>query len=448
MRYSNNKGSTGYILLLIIAGLCLPIAGSAESLEPSQQNGKLVYIITIDGAISAGTESSVVRGIEEANKLGAELIVIQINTEGGAVDATVGINRAIDASAVPVVCYVAPAGSWAASAGTYILINGHIAAVAPGTLIGACEAYSLFPTSGTAEEKTKQFTLQYLKETARKRGRNVTTVERFFTENLAVGPEDAWKLGVIDIPPDRSQTLQDLFQAVNGETLMIGEERVKIDLEGARLFYHKYTPNEIFKDAVGDPFLASTIFLPLGILLIIFGISSPEYIAPELIGAFLLILGIYGMGLFEANIAGIVLISLGAILLILELATPSFGIFGIVGLASMIFGILFLPSEPWFSPHAYRNLLIGSFAVVAPIGAFLLFAMGKIMQVRKKKPTIGEKDMIGQKGFAMSDIKEKGQVKVRGEIWSAYSDQPIKKGDIIEVLDEKGLTLKVRKVSE
>jgi membrane-bound serine protease (ClpP class) len=336
----------------------------------------------------------------------------------------------------------------AASAGTYILLNGHVAAMAPGTTIGACKPYYMTTIPGItvpeeAINKTVAFSIEQIKNIAKSRGRNETIAEKFITEDLAVDEEEAYELGVIDVDPQDSVSIPKLLATLDEREVLVKGEPVKIKTMGVSLEYHKVTFTEKVQNVLGNP-AAASIFFMLGMLLLIFGIAQPEYYAPELIGALLLILGIYGMGLFSANIIGIVLVVLGAILFLVELFTPSFGVLGITGVIALALGVMMIPKEPWITAESMRAFQFISLGITIPVGGFLLFALIKVLQIRRKKPVVGGEEMTGLKGEAMTNIKPEGQVKVKGEIWRAKAETEIKKGEAIEVIGREGILLKVK----
>jgi len=434
---------------ILLLGIVLIISGSVViQAEPEPAYENTIYVITLEGELTKALGESVIRGIHYAEEIDANAILILLDTPGGVMDITLEINKAISNSNLPIITYVCPSSAMAASAGTYILLNGHVAAMAPATTIGACKPYFMPTIPGVAVpedaiNKTVSFTIEQIKNIARSRGRNESIAEKFITEDLAINEEEAFKFGVIDVNPKDSVSIPRLLSSLNNRGVMVKERPTRIRTAGASLLYHEISLTEKVQNVLGNP-AAASIFLMLGILLVIFGIGSPEYYAPELIGALLLILGIYGMGLFSANIVGVVLIVLGAILFLVELFTPSFGLFGIVGVISLALGAAMLPKEPWITSGWMRNFQFMVIGVAIGVGLFLLFALIKILQIRRKKPVIGKKEMIGLKGEAITNIKNEGQIKIRGEIWRAKSETEIKKGEIVEVIEREGLSLKVR----
>jgi membrane-bound serine protease (ClpP class) len=429
-------------IVLIISGAILTLA------QPQATSQNIVYVIPVEGEITKASGESVIRGIHHAEEIEANAILILLDTPGGIMDITLDINKAISNSNLPVITYVYPSSAMAASAGTYILLNGHTAAMAPGTTIGACKPYYMTTIPGVtvpeeAINKTVAFSIEQIKNIAKSRGRNETIAEKFITEDLAIDEEKAYEVGVIDVDPRDSISIPKLLATLDGREVLIKGEPIKLKTTGVSLQYHKVTLTEKVQNVLGNP-AAASLFLMLGILLLIFGIATPEYYAPELIGAILLILGIYGIGLFSANVIGIVLIALGAILFLVEIFTPSFGVLGIAGIIALALGTAMLPKEPWITHEWMRNFQLMGLGISIGLGVFLLFALVRVLQIRRKKPVIGGEEMTGLKGEAITNIKPKGQVKVKGEIWRARSETEIKKGEAIEVIGREGILLKVK----
>lgn len=429
-----------YLLLLLFAIAAILMQNIIPSSASERQ--PLVYTLVITDTVTAGTAKHVARGLGLAERNGAEAVLILLNTPGGLVTATLDIIKDMSASAVPVITYVSPQGAIAASAGTFILLNGHIAAMSPGTTCGAAmPVATTIPGEApkAADQKTINFLAGHMRSIARERGRPPGVAEKFVTENLSLNNSEALEKGVVNV---NAADLNDLLQKIHGMAVETKTGKRFLNTSGYRVEDLPRNINESFIHLISNPTL-SMILLMVGIYGLIIGFYSPGFFLPEILGSVFLVLGLAGVGLFQGNLAAALLILLGAGLLIAELYTPTFGILGVGGLASLVLGIMFFPIEPlmpvgWFS--AFKLMAMGVGAVGA---AFFLIVIMGLARVRRLAPVHGEGEFHGAPAYVIKDLNPVGLVKIKGEIWQAVSKDghTIPEGQRVMVYERQGMTL-------
>ncbi len=419
--------------------LCCANPSSAAAEQP------IVYSINVDDTVTAGTARHIQRGLELAEKNHADAVVILINTPGGLVTATLDILQAMSASNVPVITYVNPQGAIAASAGVFILINGHIAAMSPGTTCGAAMPV-IMPAPGeatqAADQKTINFLAGHMKSIAGERGRPADLAEKFVTENLTLDNNEALDKGVVDF---NAANLNELLDKTQGAAARTNAGSISLNTSGASVTNIPMNLSEQVITIVSNPTTAM-ILLMLGIYGLIIGFYSPGFFLPEILGSISLILGLAGMGLFQGNLAAGLLILLGIGLLIAEFFTPTYGVLGVGGVISLVLGILFFPAEPlmpsgWFS--MFKVLAFGTGIVGA---VFVSIVVLGISRIRRFKPVHGEAEFVNEQGVAISELNPDGQIRIKGEMWKATSKNghTIHEGEKVIVLERQGLTLIVK----
>ena len=432
----------GILFLAILFALVANGSGAGEGKN-------VVYVLRIEGTITEGTAVEIVEGLREAQETGAGAVLIELDTPGGLVESTLEITEAILNLDVPVITYVAPKGAIAASAGSFILISGNIAAMAPGTTTGAAMPVEIgVEGRKPADEKTINFFAGHIESIAAARGRNATQAKRFVTDNDALSETLALERGIIDLVAEDES---DLLTKVDGMTVKVGSENKTLATKNASLYFKEKTVRSSILEILSNPQIA-VILLMVGIYGLIFGFLSPGTYVPEMIGAICLILALYGLGLFEVNIFGVLLIILAIILFIAEALTPTFGILTTGGMVCLIIGALILPKEPFlFSPRSgwFEGFLLTIIGVAAASAAFFFFAVGAVLKVRKRKAKVGGEELIGKVTKAESEITEEGgTVKISGEFWNArtLSGEKINQGERVEIIAREGLTLIVKRL--
>ncbi|MEM3532156.1 MAG: hypothetical protein QXX14_03375, partial [Candidatus Methanomethyliaceae archaeon] len=322
--------------LLIVVTLSSPVVAY----------GGKVLVFKISGTISMAHSEALIDALSVARQEGYSAVVLMLSTPGGSLDSTLRMITAIENSPVPVVGYVYPPGTTAWSAGTYLLMATHVAAMAPHTIIGSCQpiAYSPFGSEPVNDTKILNAVISVMATQARAHGRNETLAISFITENVNVNDEQAYAQGVIEF---RAESLESLLKLINGLEVKTAAGTVKLNTEGAAVTEYTFRIRDSVINVVSDPTISSLLFL-IGIFALIYGLSAPGH-GGEILGAAALLLALIGMG-FDVNIVSLIMMAAGAILLIYELATPGFGVFGFSGIILLTIGALFIVP---FSPEKW-----------------------------------------------------------------------------------------------
>ncbi len=410
-----------------------------------------VHRIIINGVINPAATEYIISAIDRAEREQAQLLVIQLDTPGGLMESMHKIVKAIQTSRVPVAVYVAPSGSRAASAGVFITYAAHIAAMAPSTNIGS--AHPVFgggspggkPDSSASEtmmEKVVNDAVAKIKSMAKSRGRNVDWAEKSIRQSANITAEEALKLKVIEyIAP----TLDALLTVIDGREVALDDGAViSLKTAGARVVTFEMNWREKLLDTITNPNIAY-ILMMLGMLGLTLELYHPGAVLPGVVGGISLILGLYAMETLSVNYAGILLIVFAVILFLLEIKIPSYGVLSIGGVISLIAGsvMLFDSNLPFL--HLSWQVIA---AVVLITTLFFVFLVTLVVRTYRKKPTTGVEGMAGEKGEVYKALNPQGTIKVHGEFWKAESEQPIKKGQRVEVqeVDRETLLLKVKPI--
>jgi membrane-bound serine protease (ClpP class) len=435
-------------LVFILLGAALLVMFLLPASEVSADGRNVVYVIPIEDMITVGTAGFLERHVLKAEEAGAQAVIVMMNTPGGLVDATLDINRIFRGTYLPVVVFVAPSGAIAASAGAFILISADVAAMAPGTTVGAAQPITLSPEGGTApaEEKTERFLAGHIRSMAKETGRPEEIAEKFITENLVLNYEDAMELGVSDIT---AANLNELLLELDGYEVEKEGEALIMQTAGARLVDVRMNIGERLQNTLSNPQVAF-LLLMLGLAGIYLGLNMPGTFVPEVLGGIILVMGIYGMGLFDISTTGIILLVVGVALIIAEIFTPGFGILGIGGIISLLFGSILLPIEPLMAPdwyHAFRATVIG---VVVGVGILLLIVVQAVIgswRRRKKEPRFFH---MPEKAVVVEELSPGGLVSFQGEIWKARNLEKgvVEVGREVQVVNQEGLLLLVKAMDE
>jgi membrane-bound serine protease (ClpP class) len=399
-----------------------------------------VFVIRVNGVINPVSAEFIGKSIVRADKMSAEALIIELDTPGGLDTSMRTIVKDILSSPVPVVTYVAPSGARDASAGVFITLASHIAAMAPGTNIGAAHPVSLGEKMDkTMAEKATNDAVAYIRSLAEKNGRNAQWAEDAVRKSISVTESVALKEHVIDFV---SKDLPTLLKDIDGRqvTTIVGEKTLKtanasVDMEEMGLRYK-------ILYFISDPSVAYLLML-LGFYGLFFEFTNPGTIFPGVAGAIFLILAFYSFQTLPVNYAGLLLIILALVLFILEVKIVSHGLLAIGGIISMLIGSLML----FESPAPFLRLSLG-LILPAVVMTALFFTLTVRLAYRafQRKPVTGSEGLVDLEGKALTDFAaEGGSVAIRGEIWSAYSEETIKKGDTVLVVSVSGLKIKVRK---
>jgi membrane-bound serine protease (ClpP class) len=422
----------------ILAFICFILVISCLSLQAQR-----VSVIDIENMITRGQLTFLERELEKATLSGSEVFIIRLNTPGGLVDVTFKINEAILNAPIPVVVYVAPSGAIAASAGAFIVMASDIAVMAPGTTIGAAQPLSITPEGvQEASDKTEKFLANHARSLAEQTERPKHIASGFVEDNLTLTASEALDEGLIDY---LAPTLQSLLQQIHGTVVEKQGKSYELNTEQADLIYHEMSFKERFHKWISNPQMAF-FFLMLGLMGLYFGLSNPGTFVPEVLGAILLIMGIYGIGLFDTNTAGIVLLFAGFGLIIAEIFTSGFGVLGIGGIISLLLGALLLPHEPLMGFDWYGTFIRTVIGIVVGIAIILIFVIQRIITARKHPQTELLNLTLPRRGITVEEIAPIGMIKAKGELWSARSadGSTIPVGKEVEVIKEQSLTLIVK----
>ena len=433
-------------------------------------------LLNVDDAIGPAITDYIERGLDKANEAGAEIVIIRLDTPGGLDLAMRSIIQAVIASPVPVAIHVAPSGARAASAGTYMMYAAHIAAMAPGTNLGAATPVQMGGMPGmdppekpappgapdaengageaAAEEepgetvpdnadamrkKIVNDAAAYIRSLAELRGRNAEWAEQAVREGASLSSEEALEAGVIDII---ARDIPDLLQQVDGRAVTVQDAERTLSTDG--LIVEAIEPdwrNELLA-IITNPNIAYILML-LGIYGLFFELANPGYVLPGVIGGISLLLALYALQVLPVNYAGLGLMLLGVALMVGELFMPSFGILGIGGLVSFVMGSILLFDRD--SGNLAVSLpLITAVSVLS--AGFFLIVIRSLYASRQRPVVTGAEELIGATGTIAADFSSAGIIHIHGEQWNARSEAPMRSGDNARVIGRDGLTLLVEAV--
>ncbi len=452
MRRSFYHVISTFCLVVILLTLNLALAQVPENYIP-EERGAIVVRGYITSEITQATLSYVESVLKYAQDRGAVAVVLVLNTPGGYLDATLKIVDRIANSTIPVIGYVAPSGARAWSAGTLILLATHIAAMAPGSIIGSAQPVEYDPVTGTTRPVNSSKILNAITKQfeglAKLRGRNVTAARLFVLKNLNLEASEALKYHVIEVI---ASNIRELLEKVDGMTVKTAAGTVTLHTANAVIEDCRPSIRERILEVFANP-LVSSILFSLGLWIVLFGVISAHYYAAA-VGAFFMILGLLGLG-FSVNIVALALLLLGSIFLFVEVfVTPGFGVLGITGILMLILGTILLPHltpEKWLiGGEWFRQLIVTAYALGGSLGSIMGFVLYKAVKVHRATPRSRALiDLRGEVGEALDDIEpgKEGFVLVRGEYWMAKATEPIKKGEKVVVIGKEGPYLIVRKLT-
>jgi membrane-bound serine protease (ClpP class) len=400
-----------------------------------------VYYAKWEDAVSPIMVEYIKRSLAKAEKEGAGVFILELNTPGGLETSMRQVVQEFQRTPIPVVVYVYPPGGRAASAGAIITAAADIAVMAPGTNIGA--AHPVQATGERMEEAVKEKVLQdmlaFVRSIAKEKGRNPNVLERMVKESISLTPDEALKEGVIDLI---ASNRQELLEKLNGRKVKKHGKEITIKTLGVPVVEVEESLRESFLKVITNPTVAYMLLL-IGFYGIFFELYNPGAVVPGAVGVVSLLLGLYGLGIIGINWLGLLLILAGILLLALELVTPTFGGLAIAGAIALAIGSLVLISPD--SP--YGDIPISVIATMVLTTVLFFLVAGRLgLKAQKRKKMTGYEELIGEEGIAMVDFeKGKGKVFIKGEIWNAVSEDEIKKDDTVIVEQVKGLTLYVRK---
>ncbi|MEJ2007873.1 MAG: nodulation protein NfeD [Acidobacteriota bacterium] len=428
-----------------VLGLAVFFAGFLVTLPlRSAPLAPVVVRIRLDGVVQAVSADYVVRGIDFANRTNASAILLELSTPGGLGDSMRDVIRAIMSSRVPVITYVYPSGSRAASAGFFILLSGDLAVMAPGTNAGAAHPVTIgmMHIGKTEETKILNDATAFIRTIADTRGRNAKLAQEGVTQSLSFTDHEALKDNLIN---GIANSPEDIFKEFNGTTVKRSDGSTTVlNLAGAHIVDYEMPWFKRFLSWVADPNIAF-ILGALGVLGLYVEFTHPGGILPGVVGAIALVLSLFGFHLMPINYAGVALIIIGLALFGLEASITSHGILGAGGIAAMLFGSMILINSPW--PGARIHLSI-ALSVVLPLAVITIILMRFAWKATRSKSVTGEEGLVNAVGVARTDLDPGGKVLVHGELWDARAEQRIPAGSHVRVQKVDGLTLIVEPVEK
>jgi membrane-bound serine protease (ClpP class) len=427
--------------------------------------GPTVSLLEIDGPIGPAVADYLARGIAGAEARGDALVVLRMDTPGGLDSAMRDVVRAVTGAAVPVATFVAPTGARAASAGAYILLASHVAAMAPGTNVGAATPVAIgrpgllpepeTPAGGeggqpgpertgagsASERKAVSDAAAYLRGLARLHGRNEAWAEKAVREAASLSAEEALAEGVIDLV---AADLPGLLGALDGRVVRVRGEERRLATAGAVVREHAPDWRSRLLAVITDPNVAYLLLL-LGIYGLFFELANPGHLLPGVAGAIALLLALYAFQVLPVSYAGLALIGLGAAFLVAEAFVPSFGVLGIGGLLAFVAGSLMLLDS---GDGAYALSVPLVLVLALASGAFFTLVATMAARLRRRPVVSGREELPGSPGEALEDFQGRGRVRVHGEVWEATSAFALKRGQRVRVRSVDGLTLDVEPSAE
>jgi len=404
-----------------------------------------VNLIVVDGGINPATVDFIQESIADASREGAQVLIIELDTPGGLLESAKLIVKDLLGAPLPVVVYVAPSGAGAASAGVFVTMAANIAAMAPGTNIGAAH-----PVGGQGEnidgdmrDKVENFTASLSKAIAQERGRNVEWAEKAVRESVSITEQEAVQLHVVDLV---ASSLDDLVRKLDGREVTVKGAKLRLDVTGAEIVRKEMRLKQKLLNIIANPNVAYLLMMA-GLLGLYVEFTHPGVFFPGVAGGICLLLGLTALQVLPINYSGLALIGLGLALLISELFLPSFGVLGVGGIVAFVLGSLLLFDRSASDLTVDRNIV---YAAAATFGGFTLLVSYLVVRTQRSKPSLGREGLIGETGEVRQRIAESagGKLLVHGEYWNAVADEPIEVGEEAEVTHVSGLRLKVRRVGK
>jgi membrane-bound serine protease (ClpP class) len=413
--------------------LALALALAAQALSAAK-----VIVVDVDGVVHPITTEIVASAIARAKQENAALLVVRLNTPGGLMEAMRETIQQIVSSPVPVATYVAPSGGRAASAGFFILESGDVAAMAPGTNTGAAHPVEMFgEMDAEMKEKVVNDAAAYMRSICTRRGRNSALAETAVRESKSFTEKEALDQHLVDlIAPAEA----DLLRALDGRTITrFNGETVTLHTAGATIEVYERSLRQKIISAIADPNIA-LILLVVGALCIYVEFSSPGMVAPGVVGAILILLGLSALSVLPINWLGVALLLLAFTLFVLEAKMTAHGVLGVGGTVSMVLGAVMLVNSPFPEMRIHWTTAI---ALALPFSLITVLLLSLAVRARRNKVATGSEGMIGETGTAFTALAPEGKVFVHGEYWNAVSPVPVAAGASIRVKAIDGLVLTV-----
>jgi len=418
----------------VFSSLFLPLAVVAAAPQ--------VHVISVDASINPAISDVIHDGIVRAHEANAHCLVIRLNTPGGLLKSTRVIVSDILAAPIPVVVYVAPSGGQSASAGVFITLAAHVAAMSPGTNIGAAHPVGIQggEKDSIMNEKATNDAAAFIRTISEKRNRNVQWAEDAVRKSISITESEALRENVVDVI---APTVKALLDSIDGRVVEVEGKSHIMQTKNAEVVEFEMDWKHKILDLLSDPNVAYIFFL-LGIYGLMFELYNPGSILPGVVGVIAMIIALYSLHTMPINYAGLALIIFGIILFLLEIKITSYGLLSIGGIFSLGLGSIML-----IDSDSSLEFISISWSVIIPAvlftAAFFLFAIGMGIRAQRSKPTTGVEGIVGEHGEAMSELNPDGQVRVHGEIWRAISAEgaiPLHSRVIVTAIDNLTLTVK------
>jgi membrane-bound serine protease (ClpP class) len=407
-------------------------------LAPASGAGSHVVVATYEGVINPVAAEYLHDALAFAESSHAQALIVKLDTPGGLDTSMRLIIKDMTNAPIPVAVYVAPSGGRAASAGVFITMAAHVAAMAPGTNIGAAHPVAMGggEMDKTMQEKVENDSVAYIKSIAEQRGRNVKWAEDAVRKSVSVTEKEALDLKIIDVVVE---DIPALLAKLDGRKVTLANGSVTLQTKGVETREFSMGWRLEALKAISDPNIAM-LLMTIGTIGILAELYNPGAILPGIVGAISLILAFYSLQSLPINYAGLLLIILGIVFFVLEIKVTSYGLLTLGGIAAMTLGGLLLVKTDAPFMQVSLSFLLPTVLTAAAI----MFGMAWLaMKARRRVPVTGKESMVGEIAMAKTDVAPHGQVFLHGELWEAVSEQPIKRGDEAEVRSVEGLTLKV-----
>ncbi len=438
IRELTSRTIAGPVVLLALTATALSWAVATPTRSDSP--ARPVLVIQVEGVIAPSSADYITSAIKQADRELAQALVIELDTPGGLDLSMRSIIKEMLAAERPIVVYVSPSGARAASAGAFITLAAHVAAMAPGTNIGAAHPVNM--GGQMDKEMNKKVTndaAAYIRTIAEKRGRNVEWAEDAVRKSVSATEKEALKLKIIDLV---AENLDDLLATLDGRALTTARGKVVLHTRGVEVKRIDMGLRDKVLKVISDPTIAY-ILLMLGLAGLYFELSTPGAILPGILGGICLILAFYGFQTLPINYAGLLLILLAIILFIAEVKVVSHGLLAAGGIVAMILGSLMLIKS---SAPFMRISLVAILVTTGATAAFFLFIVTMALRAQRQKTTTGVEGLIGQVGTARTPLRPEGRIFVGGELWSARCEEGAEPGEKVRVRAVSGLMLEVGKV--
>ena len=403
-----------------------------------------IVVVKIFGAINPAVAEFVSQEIHQANKEQQALIVLNMDTPGGLDTSMRQIIKKIQSSHVPVASYVSPSGSRAASAGTFITIASHIAAMAPGTNIGAAHPVNMMggnnQQESTMDKKVVNDAAAYIRSLAELRNRNSHWAELAVVKSVSISAEEAKRLNVIDLI---AGNVKALILAIDGREIQTTSGPMTLKTGRLEIVYHEMSPRLKMLDIISNPNVAYVLMM-IGVVGLYFEMSNPGLVFPGVIGAVSMVLALYAMQTLPIDYAGLLLVLLGALFFIAEIGVMSYGLLSIAGVVSIFLGSTMLIDSDDPAMQISQSILYPT------LGLTIVFSIGIIVfatQTRNLKKQGGAEGMLGETGIVKENLNPHGRVLVHGELWDAECEGEIMEGEHVIVESVEGLKVRVKKNS-